>query len=62
MNSDLPSFTLLVNYGNSMPHKLPSSEHRKDKRRPERIRTSYIQVKFIIKPNIKIIEIREIIF
>lgn len=45
-----------------MPHKLPSSEHRKDKRRPERIRTSYIQVKFIIKPNIKIIEIREIIF
>lgn len=36
--------------------------NRKDKRSPERIRTSYTQLKFIIKPNIKIIEIREIIF
>jgi len=46
----------------SMPHKLPSTEHCRDKGSPERIRTSSTQLEFIIKLNIKITEIREIIF
>lgn len=48
--------------GTSMPHSLLSTEHCRDKTNTERTKTSSTQLQFTIKPNIKIIEIREIIF